>query len=132
VKLFLRHRQGVIVGRVYNEHNRIHTSAISLPHGTESWLSSQIPTLQCHMALLYALHIKPDGWNRTMGKRNWSACTRNGQMGISSAQVIIGTDGTYSSVNSPPCPPKSVHDQTAFFGWALTARTLNSDVFPAF
>lgn len=52
------------VGNIDDENNGADATTISLPHGSKSRLASNVPTLECNMAPLYALHIEPDRRNR--------------------------------------------------------------------
>ena len=44
-------------------HNGIDSSAIPLPHGSESWLSTNVPHLDCHISLGHLPHIESNCWD---------------------------------------------------------------------
>jgi hypothetical protein len=66
--------QSFCICGINDKHDGVYPSAISLPHGPKSWLSTEIPTLQCHMPLLYALHVEPNRRNRTVGDVSVGYC----------------------------------------------------------
>lgn len=95
MKLLARLGQELYIGDVNNEDDRIDSTTISFPHGSEPRLPTQIPAFQGHMALLYFLHIESDSGNRTachLGQPQYMMVT-NG-MEMTRSRMSLDSSGT--------------------------------------
>lgn len=124
------------IGNVDNEHDGADASAISLPHSSKSRLPTNVPALECYMAPLHTLHIKPDGRNRaTQDLESADTSVPNsGVKHVGRSTMAMNMGCAYSRVNSPPCGQTGVsYGRCAWGGGArLTARTRSNEVLPAF
>jgi hypothetical protein len=64
------------IGDIDNKDDGTDAAAVPLPHWPEARLSTEIPTLEGYVTMLYSLHVEPNGWDGAMQAHTSAAAVK--------------------------------------------------------